>query len=214
MSTFSTDSEVNIITAVRAHFGLSVRQLASYLGVSAGFVSHLETGRKGLPAALAPRLTVLSRLLPPPLGQGPPAPPEPPESAIYDTLAPLPAPDALLAATELSGATTPAPEPLRQRLRDARQQLLQYGQRLAQQQSRAVLLARRRRGVAQLQTAPFPTEPAETARYARWLGELATDLARDEPDPTQAAADRLLLAARVAALRAEVALLAELSSGS
>ncbi|UOQ54472.1 helix-turn-helix domain-containing protein [Hymenobacter cellulosivorans] len=204
--------DVNLVATVRHHFGFSVRQLASYLGVSAGFITHMETGRKGMPASLLPRLTVLSRLLPPPLGQGPPAAPEPPESAIYDTLAPLPAPDPLLQDTELPGATTPAAEPLRQHLRDVRQKLLQYGQRLAQQQSRAVLLARRRRGVAQLQTAPFPTEPAETARYARWLGELATDLARDEPDPTQAAADRLLLAARVAALRAEVALLAEINS--
>ncbi|PJJ48648.1 helix-turn-helix domain-containing protein [Hymenobacter chitinivorans] len=204
--------DVSLVIAVRQHFGFSVRQLASYLGVSAGFITHMETGRKGLPASLVPRLTVLGRLLPPPLGQGPPAPPELPESAIYDTLAPLPAPDALLEVTELPGATAPAPEPLRQRLRDARQQLLQYGQRLAQQQNRAVLLARRRRGVAQLQTAPFPTEPAETAHYARWLGELATDLARDEPDPTQAAADRLLLAARVAALRAEVALLVAINA--
>lgn len=208
---FATSSNVNLVVTVRHHFGFSVRQLASYLGVSAGFITHMETGRKGVPASLIPRLTVLSRLLPPPLGQGPPAAPELPESAIYDTLAPLPAPDPLLQSTELPSATAPAAEPLRQRLRDARQQLLQYGQRLAQQQTRAALLARRRRGVAQLQTAPFPTEPAETARYARWLGELATDLARDEPDPAQTAAAQLLLAARVAALRAEVALLAAIT---
>ncbi|PJJ59499.1 hypothetical protein [Hymenobacter chitinivorans] len=95
---------------------------------------------------------VVAGCCPPPLGQGPPAPPELPESATYDTLAPLPAPDPLLQDTELPGATTPAAEPLRQRLRDARQQLLlQYGQRLAQQQNRAVLLARRR-GVAQPST--------------------------------------------------------------
>ncbi|TGE26329.1 hypothetical protein [Hymenobacter metallicola] len=151
-------------------------------------------------------------MLPPPLGQGPPAAPELPESAIYDTLAPLPTPDALLQATDLLTSTVPAFEPLRQRLRDVRQLLLQHGQRLTQQQSRAALLARRRRGLAQLQSAPFPVEPTETARYARWLGELATDLARDEPDPSQAAAARLLLAARVAALRAEAALLAEISA--
>jgi transcriptional regulator with XRE-family HTH domain len=214
MTTSFASPEVNLVTAVRAHFGLSVRQLASYLNVSAGFISHLETGRKGLPASLMPRLQGLSRLLPPPLGQGPPALPELPESAIYDTLALLPAPDPLLQATELPTAAAPASEPLRQRLRDARQQLLQHGERLAQLQNRAATLACRRRGLAQLQMAPFPTEPAETARYARWLGELATDLARDEPDPAATAAARLLLAARVAGLRAEVTLLAATTGSS
>ncbi len=46
-----------------------MQPLARYLGVSVGFVSHLEAGRKQLP---------LRRLLPPPLGQGPPAPPAAP----------------------------------------------------------------------------------------------------------------------------------------
>ncbi|MCB2378756.1 hypothetical protein LGH70_14230 [Hymenobacter sp. BT635] len=211
MNSSASESEVTLMAAVRAHLGLSVRQLASYLDVSASFVAHVEARRKGLPPALAPRLQGLSRLLPPPLGQGPAALPEPP---LYDPLAALSAPDALLQATELPTAATPAAEPLRQRLLDGRQQLQELGQRLAQQQARAVALARRRRGLAQLQTAPFPTEPAETARYARWLGALATDLARDEPDPAATAAARLLLACRVAALRAEVALLTRISPTS
>ncbi|UOQ73712.1 hypothetical protein [Hymenobacter cellulosilyticus] len=42
-------------------------------------------------------------------------------------------------------------------------------------------------------------------------GELATDLARDEPDPAASAAARVLLAARVTALRAEAAALAAVS---
>ncbi|MDB5270639.1 MAG: DNA-binding transcriptional regulator, XRE-family domain, partial [Hymenobacter sp.] len=58
--------------AVRAHFGLSQQELARYLGVSAGFITHLEAGRKATPAAQALRLTRLARLLPPSEGHGPP----------------------------------------------------------------------------------------------------------------------------------------------
>ncbi|RAK64051.1 hypothetical protein DLM85_19090 [Hymenobacter edaphi] len=190
--------------------GLSTRQLARYLGVSTGFVSHVEAGRKGLPPALAPRLLVLSRLLPAPLGQGPPAPPDP---AAYDPLAPLPTPEpALTGDGPVPADAAPAAEPLRHRLRDCRLQLLTQGQRLTQLQARAAALALRRRGLAQLQAATGPTEPTEAARYARWLGELSTDLARDAPDPAGATAARLLLAARVAGLRAEVAALEALST--
>lgn len=200
--------------------GLSVRQLARFLGVTASFVAHVESGRRGLPPALAPRLLLLSRLLPPPLGQGLPAPEAAPA---YDPLAPLPQPDQLLTPSAEPWAATPAtpelppaagssPEaaapPLRRRLRDCRLQLLTQGQRLTQLQARAAALAHRRWAIAQLQAAPPLPEPAEAARYARWLGELVTDLARDEPDPAAAAAARHLLAARVASLRAEAAVLA------
>ncbi|MCB2409371.1 helix-turn-helix domain-containing protein [Hymenobacter lucidus] len=200
---------LSLTAAVRAHFGLSLPQLARYLGVSTGFISHVEAGRKGLPPALAPRLLQLSRLLPPPLGQGLPAAPAPDSAAHYDPLAPLPSPDALLA--PIMSALAAAPETLRSRLRDVRLRLLTQGQRLAQLQRSADALAHRRRGLAQLQASPAPTEPAETARYARWLGELATDLARDEPDPAATTAARLLLAARVAGLRAEAASLTGIS---
>jgi|GEM_PF-6324859 len=40
---------VSLTAAIRAHCGLSVRQLGRWLGVSAGFVAHIETGRRGLP---------------------------------------------------------------------------------------------------------------------------------------------------------------------
>ncbi|OON70676.1 helix-turn-helix domain-containing protein [Hymenobacter sp. CRA2] len=192
---------------VRAHFGLSLRQLGRYLGVSAGFVSHVETGRKGLPPALAPRLLGLSHLLPPPLGQGAATPPEP---VIYAPLQPLPPPEAL--GTAPIGTALPAPEPLHRRLRDCRLRLLEQGQRLAQQQARAAALAHRHWGLVQLQAAPTPAEPKEAAHYARWLGELATDLANDDSDPAGAAAARHLLAARVAGLRAEAAWLEALGA--
>ena len=60
--------------AVRVHFGLSQQQLADWLGLGVGFVGTIEKGRRPLPAALTGRLLVLARLLPPPLGSGPPAP--------------------------------------------------------------------------------------------------------------------------------------------
>ncbi|MCR5887796.1 hypothetical protein LRS06_08395 [Hymenobacter sp. J193] len=195
----------SLTAAVRAHFGFSTRQLARYMNVSIGFVSHLEAGRKGLPPALAPRLLLLSHLLPPPLGQGPTEAPEP---LLYDPYRPLPLPEVL--GSEQPEAPVPAPELLGRRLRDCQLRLLTYGQQLARVQASANALARRRRGIAQLQAAAPPTEPMEAAHYARWLGELATDLAQADPDPAGAAAARHLLAARVAGLRAEVAALAAL----
>jgi len=181
-------------TAVRSHFGLSMQQLARYLGVSVGFVSHLEAGRKQLPPALAARLIHLGRLLPPPLGQGPPAPPDEPAPDLFGTLTP-------------PAASLPEPldpEPLRRRWRDCRLKVLVLGQRLDGLHARATALARRRRGLAQLLAAAPPAAPAEAAHYARWLAELAEDLALADPQPAVAATQRLLLAVRVGALQAEV----------
>ncbi|GAA4033926.1 hypothetical protein GCM10022409_17820 [Hymenobacter glaciei] len=188
-------------TAVRARFGLSVRQLARYLGVSAGFVSHLETGRKQAPEALALRLLPLARLLPPPLGSGPP-----------DDAPPAPGPDAdpltqALALATPETATGAWPAPVRRRVGACRLQALAVAQRLAGLQARTEALAHRRRGLARLAAAPVPPDPAEAARYARWLSELAEDLALAEPNPAAAATARQLLAARLAGLRAEVAAL-------
>lgn len=193
----------SLTAAVRAHLGLSTRQMARYLQVSKGFVSHVETGRRGLSATQMLRLLGLIKLLPPPLGQGAPAVPEP---AVYYPLAPLPVPDALLVAWPES-APAPSTEALRRRLRDCRLLLLTHGQELARLQRHAARLARRRWGLARLQAMPPFPDPAEAAHFARWLADLADDLALDEPSPATAAAYRVL-AARVAGLRAEVAALA------
>ncbi|PJJ59500.1 helix-turn-helix domain-containing protein [Hymenobacter chitinivorans] len=192
---------LSLTAAVRAHFGLTVRQLARYLGVSAGLVSHLEAGRRGLSPALAPRLLRLTPVLPPPLGQGPPAAPEPP--APFDPLAALPAPDP---------AVLPPPGPataesLRQPWRRYRLQLLTLGQQLALLQRQAAALAHRRRGLALLRAISPPPDPTEAAHYARWLDELTADLAWADPDPVATATAGRLLAARVAGLRATLALL-------
>ncbi|UOQ54470.1 helix-turn-helix domain-containing protein [Hymenobacter cellulosivorans] len=190
---------LSLMAAVRAHLGISIRQLARYLGVSMGFVTHIEAGRKGVPPALLPRLLRLAQLLPAPWGQGPPAPPPPP--APYDPLLPLPAP-----------TSAQVPEPLRQRLRDVRLRLLVVGRELARQQVLAAALAHRHAGLQLLHTAAAPPEPAEADHFAHWLHELALDLARDEPNPAATATTRHLLAARVAGLRAEAAALAEINT--
>ncbi|SHK04210.1 hypothetical protein SAMN02746009_00155 [Hymenobacter psychrotolerans DSM 18569] len=189
---------------VRACLGLSTRQLAHYLGVSMGFVTHLEAGRKPLPGALLPRLLLLARLLPPPLGTGLPLPELPPP---HDPLLPLPAPERL--APPLPDAPAPPePETLRRRLRDQRLRLLTLSQHLAAEQARMAGLARRHHGLALLRAALPPPEAAEAAHYARWLARLSDDLTRDDPTPAVRAAALHLLAARVAGLRAEVAALA------
>jgi transcriptional regulator with XRE-family HTH domain len=185
--------------AVRAHFGLTLQQLARYLGVSVGFVAHLEAGRRPLPAALADRLIHLGRLLPPPLGQGPPAPPDAPAPDLFGTLAPPAAP---------ASPEPLDPEPLRRRLRDCRLKVLVLGQQLDGLHARAAALARRRRGLAQLMAATPPAAPAEAAHYAHWLAELAEDLALADPRPAATATQRLLLAVRVGALQAEAEALA------
>ncbi|RIY08274.1 XRE family transcriptional regulator [Hymenobacter rubripertinctus] len=178
------------------------RQLARYLGVTPGFVHHLETGRRSLSARLAPRLVALSRLLPPPLGQGPPVAPEP---DFYDPLAPLPLPEQLLGSTAPTAAV--APDALHQRVRDTRLLLLVLGQRLARQQQQAAAMARRRRGLTQLRASAAPADAAEAAHYTKWLAGLTLDLELDEPEPAATTTTRWLLAARVAGLRAEVAAL-------
>ncbi|WP_046243482.1 helix-turn-helix domain-containing protein [Hymenobacter terrenus] len=183
---------------IRAHFGLSIQQLARWLGVSVGFIGHLEAGRKSLSLPLAERLLPLGQLLPP-LGPAPPASP------------PLPAP--LVELPPTTTAAIPAsldPEPLRRRVRACRLQALVLGQRLAKLHATAAALARRRWGLAQLTAAPPPPDPAEAARYARWLTELAEDLALADPQPVAAATQRVLLAVRVGALQAEAAALAGL----
>ncbi|MCB2407422.1 helix-turn-helix domain-containing protein [Hymenobacter lucidus] len=200
-------AKFSMTAAVRAHMGLSTRQMARYLQVSKGFVSHMEAGRRGPSATQMPRLLWLIQLLPPPLGQGPAAVPGP---ALFDPLAPLPPPDAQLPAWP-ERAPTASAEAVRRRLRDCQLLLLTQGLELARLQGRAAQLARRRRGLAKLQAAAAPPDPAEAAHYARWLAELAADLALDEPSPATAAAYRVLHA-RVAGLRAEVAALAAGSS--
>ncbi|WP_046243675.1 helix-turn-helix domain-containing protein [Hymenobacter terrenus] len=185
---------------VRAHFGLSMRQLARLLGVSVGFVGHLEAGRKQLPLPLALRLLPLGRLLPPPLGQGLPAP------------APPPLPELPVVPPQFAFPASLEPEPLRRRIRDCHLKALVLGQRLDVLLARAAALDHRRWGLVQLTAAPPPPDPAEAAHYAHWLAGLAEDLALDDPQPAAAATQRALLVARVSALQFEIDALGGLSN--
>lgn len=186
---------------VRAHFGLTQPELARYLGVSAAVLAHYETGRRLAPAAALVRLTRLARLLPPPEGTGP-----------AEALAPeaTPAnPAALPAGTPL------APAPLHNRWRDCRLQALLLTQQLQRLQRRAAVLDRRRRGLAQLQAAlTADPDPAEAARLAGWLAEVAEDLAAADCNPAAAASDQVLLAVRIAALTTEADALGRLLAGA
>jgi hypothetical protein len=177
---------------VRRGLGLSQQQLADWLGVAVSFAHAVESGRKPLPPVLAGRLVVLARLLPPPLGSGPPAAP-PLLLPALPTLAwpPLPPGPAL------------APGPLVTAARTARLAALRAEAELLRRHTRARALAQQRQGLARLQAAPLPAEATEAARWPAWLAALAADLAAADPDPAREAALRQALAIRAAARRAE-----------
>lgn len=63
-----------LAAAVRAHFGLSQAELATFIGISRSHLAMHEAGRKTLGPGPDQRLQVLARQLPPPDGHGPPAP--------------------------------------------------------------------------------------------------------------------------------------------
>jgi hypothetical protein len=102
-----------------------------------------------------------------------------------------------------SATTKPAAEPLRRRCRDCRLEAARLTQQLHRQHRAATALARRHRGLAQLEAALRPTADAATAR---WLAGLAADLAATDPGPAAASA-LVLLAVRRDALLAEAAAL-------
>ncbi|MGI4875827.1 MAG: helix-turn-helix domain-containing protein [Janthinobacterium lividum] len=187
--------------ALRSALGLSKRQLADWLGCSAGFVAALETGRKVLPLALAERLLPLLGLAPPPAAGPPPLAPTLP---VLAWVAPLPAataPDALT-------GVPPAPATLRHAAHTARLAALVAEAELLRLHAQALALAVRHQGLAALQAAPPPAAPAEAARWHAWLAALAADLALADPHPAEAAARRRVLAIRAAARYAEADALA------
>ncbi len=55
-----------ITRAVRQHFNLTLEELASYLRVSMGLVSHLEAGRRSISPEITQRLLPLLQALPAP----------------------------------------------------------------------------------------------------------------------------------------------------
>lgn len=63
-----------LAAAVRTHFKLTQAELARFVGVSRAHLAYVKAGRKDLAETPCHRLWVLARSLPPPAGQGPPAP--------------------------------------------------------------------------------------------------------------------------------------------
>ena len=187
-------SYVPTLRAVRAHFGLTQQELASWLGLSRSAYSVVEAGREALPAHarawLRPWATALSYLPDPP-------PPEPLDSALLTT---LPA----------------GPEALRARLLACYLEAERLRERLEQVQLRT-LRNRRRQGMAGPLLAALTTEAsyalreedAATRWRRRWLNRWL-EAAADELLPTAAATGptaEALLTARRAACQHEAATL-------
>jgi len=177
--------------AVRAHLGLTQAELGRFIGVSREQIANHEAGRKDLSSAPRHRLWVLARLLPPPDGQGPPAP----------------------AFTETED-TPLDPAPLQARLRRCRFYLAKINYELGQLQRPSEQHARRCWAVGVLQAAWAPDAPPllayplatpDLVADARWLVRLAGDVAAAPPPLTPA--ERTLRLARLRGLEAEVAAL-------
>ena len=71
-------SSTTVVRAVRQHFNLTLEELAGYLRVSMGLVSHLEAGRRRMSTEIVQRLLPLLQALPPPA-----ASPDPDDPATY-----------------------------------------------------------------------------------------------------------------------------------
>ena len=72
-------ASLDLLLAVRTHFGWSQQALADALGVSRRRVAAAEASTRLLPLAALPRLALLVSCLP--VAVGPPAPPPPPDPA-------------------------------------------------------------------------------------------------------------------------------------
>lgn len=205
----------SLAAAVRAHLGLTQAELARFIGISREHLANHEAGRKDLGEAPRHRLWVLARLLPPPDGQGPPAP-----AFALGTEADEAAPS-----TDLPGPLDPAP--IRARLRRCRFWITKARFDLGQRKRPAEGHARRRWAVQVLRAAWLPpTDPAalpapgrlayplatpDPVADAHWLARLAADTAA-APVPLSAT-ERALRLVRLRLLEAEAvaleALLAE-----
>ncbi|WP_400191164.1 hypothetical protein [Hymenobacter sp. B81] len=174
------------ISAVRRYFGLTLEALGQYLGVDSTLLAHIEARRR------EPSATVLRRLLPL-ADQVPPAPVEAPAT-------PPPVP-----------AAPPEAEPLRRRLAQCEQQAGRLRRELGQLRDELRVARRWQQALPALLAAePLQPTPAETERLPlvrRWLQRRGEDAATTL---TGTRATRFhLLTARLAALEAETAALAQ-----
>ena len=169
--------------AVRVYFGLSQIALAQYLGVTRGQVAHVEAGRRSLSPSANQQLNRLADLLPPPLGEGPPAPDhEEPTAGLLD------------------------PHPLRRRQRKCTWKAANLRRELEKLDADLRRAQRWQQVLPQLRMA----EPlvAQGGRIQRWLDARAAE-SLDHLDGAKATA-RVLLLLRIEHLEAEAAQLGRL----
>ncbi|MFD2784362.1 helix-turn-helix domain-containing protein [Hymenobacter rubripertinctus] len=195
----------SLAASIRTHFGLTQAELSQYLGISSSQVAHLEAGRRRATPLANLRLTRLAQALPPPDGQGRPAPLPPATEALPAPVLPLP---------PLPGPLAPALLARRQRQLARRLALLLRDERRLCQQVAAQAHRRWAGPVLAAALAPRPTPdpagatPTEQAHAQRWLAALAP--APPSAQLPEAATALALLLVRRAALQAEAATLATL----
>ena len=173
----------NVLARVRAWFGLDQEALALYLEASPALVGSIETGRRALTTEIFTALRPLVQHLPP-------------------AEAPATAPAAALP----PGPPGPDAAELDFRRRVCQQQAARLGRELAALEARARVAARWAQALPDLRQAAAEADPANPDRGA-WLADWLTRQAR--PLPPEAVTRWHLLRARVVALTAEAAALAE-----
>jgi len=218
---------LSLAAAVRQHFGLTQAELAAFVGVSQANLAHVEAGRKNLGPGPDQRLQVLARQLPPPDGQGPPAPAFGDEAGLAPPAAgpDVPLPDYLAALRQrldrCQWLRTQLLHELRARRQpgQARHQRRQWavqvlGPALAHPLPRPDWLALAEAGAGgpagprpAPPLPPYPLATPDAARDTHWLAGLALRLAAAPPPLPPAAA--ALARARLAGLEAEIQVLTQ-----
>jgi len=208
----------SLSAAVRAHFGLSQAELAAFVGVSRAHLGLAEAGHKTLGPGPDQRLQVLARQLPPPDGQGPPAPAfgdEAGAAGAAPSLDPAADPEGLAALRRRLGRC----QWLRTQLLFETEQQRQPGQARHQRRLWAVrvleplLAAPLPRpdwlapGGPALPLPAYPLATPDAPRDTHWLSGLALRLAATTPPLPLAAA--ALARARLAGLDTEIQLITE-----
>lgn len=187
-----TSASSSSSAAVRAHFALTLEELARFLGIGKTQVNNVELGHSTFSAAVERRLRLLTRWLP----QNQPQLPTPAlvPAQLIDPLNPEPLQDRL--------------ERCRHLARGVRYELQELSRRMEAGQ-------RRERALEELGTilTPNPAQPAtlppdpaaDPERDALWLERLRADTACAPPAPSAAAL--VLRRVKLATLEYEISLL-------
>ena len=134
------------LALVRRYFGLDQQQLATYLGIGAAMVGHLEAGRRAVSSAVLLRLAPLAARLPP-------------DAAVPFDQTTLPA-----------GMAPPDPTPLLARLDYCRHHARRLRRQLRHLARPAAHAHRWQQALPRLLAAPpDPQEPERAAHVRAWL---------------------------------------------